>query len=96
MSGTPGLFAVGFGGEPVESRIELLKGIFRMNLIFNPLAYPFAEFGFNFFSDNKYHLAESGANGIINGVFEDSFAARAHAVHLFEASVPGAHARSKY
>ena len=96
MACSPGLFAVWLGGKPVECRVELLKCVLRLNLTFNTFAYAFAEFCFNFFPDNEHHLAEAGAYGIINRVFEDSFTAGAHAVYLFQASVPGAHARCKY
>ena len=51
-----------------------------------------AELLFKRVADDENHLAETGADGVVDRIVDDGFVVGTDAVHLFERSVAGAHA----
>ena len=103
VGGAPGLLALGIEGETCGNLIQLLgheielKGLsvraFHAAVL---LADGFLESVQEVVAHYVNHFAKAGADRIIDGIIDDSFARRAKAVHLLEASVSAAHAGSKY
>lgn len=91
VGGAPGFFAVGGEGEAVGEVVEFLEGVVDCDFFGEAGADSFFEGFGEVLADDEDDFTEPGANGVEDGVVEDGFAVGAHGVHLFEASVAGAH-----
>ena len=82
--------------ETFRQAVQFLEYIFHFYAVAEMFCIDFRfELLFKAVADYKYHLSESCADGIVNGVIHDDFPVGAYAVHLFQSAVAAAHASGK-
>ena len=89
---SPG-FRTAFGaGEAFGQGVERLEYKFAGDVSFILGEDFLAEVLFEVFADNEDEFAESGLDGVVDGVIHDGFTVGTQSVQLFQASVAAAHA----
>ena len=92
----PRLYAVGGHRKPGRQFIQFLKNEIDLDLTSETFRREhLPELLFEQVTDHENHAAESGADGIVDRIVDNSLSARPHAVHLFQRTVPGSHSRSQ-
>ena len=85
MVGSPGFYTISRNGKAFRKFVQLLEYKIYLNLATKTFGSKnFTKFLFKKVTDNKYDLAESGTNSIVDRIVDNSLAAGADTVHLFE------------
>ena len=92
VGGAPGFLTPGRRGETGREFVEFLEDEFDGHALFEAAANGLLERIGHALANDEHDLAETGAEGVEDGIVEDGFAARADGVDLFEAAVAAAHA----
>ena len=87
-----GLVRPGGHGKARRNVFERLEDVVDGHALFKARADGLAKGLFDVLADDKDELAESGAQGVEDGVIDDGFAGGADRIDLFEAAVAAAHA----
>jgi len=82
VGGTPGLFALGVVYIGRDEAVHALKGVSDFDFVFKAAVELLAEGRFNVFANDENYFAESGSDGVVNGVFDDALFTGADAVDL--------------
>ena len=93
--GSPGFHAAFGNLEALGQVIQRLEAEFAGHLTFILLQNLVAELVFKVASDNPHDFAESGLDGIVDGVIHDGFTIGTQCIELLEATITAAHAGSK-
>ena len=91
MSRAPGLFTSFGNGESFGKVVKGLESVIHFDFGSEAAADFFLESLFKVTANHKDDFAETGADGVINGVIKDDFTVGAHGVKLLEATVTAAH-----
>ncbi len=87
MGRAPGFSAFWGALESGRQVGQLLKNVIDGDLSQQPAEEDVPKIGLNFPADDEDDLAETGPQGIIDGIIDDGLPAGADAVHLFKAAV---------
>src|SRR5260370_11976677 len=87
----PWLGAAGRDGKSRRKFVEFLKDVFDRDMSFKPCTDGLLELLLNLLTDNEHDLAESGPEGVVDRIVDDSFPARADWINLLEAAIAVAH-----
>ena len=93
--GAPRLLAVGRAGEAFGERIERLEHEFARDFVLIFGEHDVAEVFFEILTDDENELAETGMDGIVDGIVHDGLPLRAEGVELLEAAVTASHSCSE-
>ena len=91
---TPGLGATGRQGESSGERVEFLEGELDGDAALKAAADGVAEGLFDVFADDENDFAETGAQGVVDGVVHDGLAAGTDRIDLLQSAIAAAHAGS--
>ena len=93
--GSPGLGAAFGASEAFGQCVERLEYEFTGDVVFIFGEHDAAEVLFEILADNKHEFAESGVDGIVDGVVHDGLSVRAQSVQLLESAVAATHSSSE-
>ena len=82
-------------GESFGQVVQCLEYQFARNVTFIFGEDFVAKILFEIFTDNENEFAETGANGIVDGIIHDCFTIRTQSVQLFQASITASHSGSQ-
>ena len=96
VSGAPG-FGPAFGDlVAADPGGHVLETVFDRDLAGEFVADRFLEQLLEIAADDKHHLAKTGADGVIDRIFENDLAIRTDRIDLLEAAIAAAHAGSHH
>ena len=93
--GSPGFHAAFGNLEALGQVIQRLEAEFAGHLTFILLQNLVAELVFKVASDNPHDFAESGLDGIVDGVIHDGFTIGAERIKLLQTAIAATHSGSQ-
>ncbi len=96
MSRAPGFGASRRHGKTNGQFVQFLKNIFHRDALLETRADDFAELRLDILANDKHKPAETGAQGVIDGIINDGLAIRPHGINLLKAAIAAAHSGRQY